>query len=589
LKREEVYFKGGTGVSYQEVLFPFLGGLGIFLFGMKYMGDGLQKSAGDSLREILNTFTSTPLRSVLAGLIVTAIIQSSSGTTVLTVGLVSVGFMSLRQAIGVIMGANVGTTVTAFIIGFNLSSYALPIIGVGSILLFFSKRETINTIGQILFGFGCLFYGLKLMGDGMAPLSELPQFSALMVDVSHHPVLGVGIGTLLTMVLQSSSATIGILQQLYSQGSLAIGSVLPILFGDNIGTTITAVIAALGVSVAAKRTAAAHVIFNLIGAIIFTMLLTPFTAVVVQVSSVFNLKPAMQIAVAHGLFNVSNLLIQFWFIDKIELLVRKIIPGKDQSIDFKPSNLNESIIQNSTTLALNQAKIELLQMGDYVMGAFESTKAYYENQNAIDKENAGQYETAINDMDNRLTEYLVQLSAAELSISESHEQTMLLELTKDLERIGDHCRNIIQNLTEAIHLEKKQKAKDKKAGKVSERDSLILHDEDVIDLFEKVMKNIRDSLIVFEKDDKEMAAHMLDREEQIDQMVKKLRKKYIATMNSGKGRAADGVLFIDIASNLERMSDRTIHIAKYILGERYGTEEIAVDQSVSPVITLQSE
>lgn len=576
-------------MSYQEVLFPFLGGLGIFLFGMKYMGDGLQKSAGDSLREILNTFTSTPLRSVLAGLIVTAIIQSSSGTTVLTVGLVSVGFMSLRQAIGVIMGANVGTTVTAFIIGFNLSSYALPIIGVGSILLFFSKRETVNTIGQILFGFGCLFYGLKLMGDGMAPLSDLPQFSELMVNVSHHPVLGVGIGTLLTMVLQSSSATIGILQQLYSQGSLAIGSVLPILFGDNIGTTITAVIAALGVSVAAKRTAAAHVIFNLIGAIIFTTLLTPFTAVVVRISDVFDLQPAMQIAVAHGLFNVSNLLIQFWFIDKIELIVRKIIPGKDKSIDFKPSNLNESIIQSSTTLALNQAKIELLQMGDYVLGAFDATKAYYENQHEIDKENADQYETAINDVDNRLTEYLVQLSAVELSIAESHEQTMMLELTKDLERIGDHCRNIIQNLTEAIQLEKKQKAKDKKAGKVSERDSLILYDEDVVDLFEKVMKNIRDSLVAFENDDKEMAAHMLDREEQIDQMVKKLRKKYISTMNSGKGRAADGVLFIDIASNLERMSDRTIHIAKYILGERYGTEEIVVDQSVNPVITLQSE
>lgn len=573
-------------MSYQEILFPFLGGLGIFLFGMKYMGDGLQKSAGDSLREILNTFTSTPLRSVLAGLIVTAIIQSSSGTTVLTVGLVSVGFMSLRQAIGVIMGANVGTTVTAFIIGFNLSSYSLPIIGVGSILLFFSKRERVNNIGQIVFGFGCLFYGLKLMGEGMAPLSTLPQFADLMVDVSHHPILGVGIGTLLTMVLQSSSATIGILQQLYSQGSLAIGSVLPILFGDNIGTTITAVIAALGVSVAAKRTAASHVIFNLVGAIIFTTLLTPFTAVVVRISDVLNLKPAMQIAVAHGLFNVSNLLIQFWFIDKIELLVRKIIPGKDKSLDFKPSNLNESIIQNSTDLALNQAKIELLQMGEYVLGAFEATKAYYEKQDTIDMENASQYETAINDIDNRLTEYLVQLSATELTLSESHEQTMMLELTKDLERIGDHCRNIIQNLNEAIHLEKKQKAKEKKAGKVSDRETLILYDEDVIQLFEKVSKNIRDSLIVFENDDKEMAAHMLNREEQIDQMVKKLRKKYISIMNSGKGRAADGVLFIDTASNLERMSDRTIHMAKYVLGERYGTEEIVVDQSVNPVITV---
>ncbi|MGL4695117.1 Na/Pi cotransporter family protein [Enterococcus larvae] len=572
-------------MSYQEMIFLFLGGLGIFLFGMKYMGDGLQKTAGDSLREILNTFTSTPLRSVLAGLIVTAIIQSSSGTTVLTVGLVSVGFMSLRQAIGVIMGANVGTTVTAFIIGFNLSAYALPIMGVGSIMLFFFKREKINNIGQIIFGFGCLFYGLNLMGSGMAPLQELPQFADLMVDVSHQPILGVGIGTLLTMVLQSSSATIGILQQLYTQGSLAIGAALPILFGDNIGTTITAVIAALGTSVAAKRTAASHVVFNLVGAIIFTILLSPFTSVVVAVSNTFGLNPAMQIAVAHGMFNVANLMIQFWFIDKIELLVRKIIPGKDrEGIDFKPSNLNESIIQNSPTVALNQAKIELLQMGEYVVGAYEATSAFYEKQDKVDRENADQYETAINDMDNRLTEYLVQLSSAELSIAESYEQTMMLELTKDLERIGDHCRNIVGYIDEAIRTEKKQKAKDKKEGKTSDRTTLIVSDEDLLDLFKKVAKNIKDSLIAFENDDKEIAAHILEREEEIDEMVKHLRKKYISIMNSGKGRAADGILFIDTASNLERMSDRTIHMAKYVLGERYGTETITVEQSVNPII-----
>ena len=270
-------------MSYQEMLFSFLGGLGIFLFGIKYMGDGLQKAAGDRLREVLNKFTSTPLRAVLAGIIVTGLIQSSSGTTVLTVGLVSAGFMSLRQAIGVIMGANVGTTVTAFIIGFNLSAYALPIIGIGAILLFFTKRKLFQNSGQILFGFGCLFFGLKLMGTSMEPLKDLPQFNDLMISVSHHPVLGVFIGTLLTMVLQSSSATIGILQQLYTQNSLALGAALPILFGDNIGTTITAVIAALGASIAAKRTAGAHVVFNLVGAIIFTLLLTPFTLSLIHI------------------------------------------------------------------------------------------------------------------------------------------------------------------------------------------------------------------------------------------------------------------------------------------------------------------
>lgn len=187
-------------------------------------------------------------------------------------------------------------------------------------------------------------------------------------------------------------------------------------------------------------------------------------------------------------------------------------------------------------------------------------------------------------MDNRLTEYLVQLSSAELTIAESHEQTMMLELTKDLERIGDHCRNIVGYIDEAIRTEKKQKAKDKKEGKTSDRTTLIVSDEDLLELFRKVAKNIKDSLTAFENDDKEIAAHILEREEEIDEMVKHLRKKYISIMNSGKGRAADGILFIDTASNLERMSDRTVHMAKYVLGERYGTETITVEQSVNPII-----
>lgn len=241
------------------MLFQFLGGLGIFLFGIQIMGDGLQKSAGDSLRELLNRFTSTPLKAVLTGILVTTLIQSSSGTTVLTVGLVSAGFMTLRQAIGVIMGANVGTTITAFIIGINIGEYALPILGVGAILLFFFKKQFINNMGQIMFGFGALFYGLELMGSGMAPLEEVAAFNDLMVNLSHHPIFAVFTGTGMTLVMQSSSATVGILQKLYMQGSISLGAVLPVLFGDNIGTTITAILATIGASTAAKRTAGAHV------------------------------------------------------------------------------------------------------------------------------------------------------------------------------------------------------------------------------------------------------------------------------------------------------------------------------------------
>lgn len=559
-------------MSYQEMLFSFLGGLGIFLFGIKYMGDGLQKAAGDRLREVLNKFTSTPLRAVLAGIIVTGLIQSSSGTTVLTVGLVSAGFMTLRQAIGVIMGANVGTTVTAFIIGFNLSAYALPIIGIGAILLFFTKRKLFQNIGQILFGFGCLFFGLKLMGTSMEPLKDLPQFNDLMIGVSHHPILGVGIGTLLTMVLQSSSATIGILQQLYAQNSLALGAALPILFGDNIGTTITAVIAALGASIAAKRTAGAHVVFNLVGAVIFTLLLTPFTHVVIMMTDVLNLNPSMQIAFAHGLFNISNLAIQFWFIPQIEMLVKKIIPGTDKSLDIRAVELNEDFLYTSPSIALRQASNEVIQMGNYALRALSATKDFYIKPTDDKKDDVLQYEEAINQFDVELTDYLAKTATVELSQTESQEQAMLLEFTKDFERIGDHCKNIIGFIEEACQLEQKQRNKEKRNGNgvKTTRTTLILYDEDLISLFDKVLKNIRDALFVLETDDHNLATKILSREKEVNELVDLLRKKYFRLMSKGDGRAADSVLFIDISSNLERSSDRTLHIAKYILGNVYG-------------------
>lgn len=231
-------------MDWQSMLFQFFGGLGIFLFGLKYMGDGLQRSAGDNLRNILNKFTSTPFRAVLAGILVTVLIQSSSGTTVLAVGLVSAGFMNLEQAIGIIMGANIGTTITAFIIGFHVGAYALPIMAIGALLLFFTKNAFVNSVGQIIFGFGSLFYGLDMMGTGMEPLEQLPQFRSLMTNLSDHPFYGVLTGTGLTLVIQSSSATVGILQELYSQNSISLQAALPILFGNNIGTTITAILAA---------------------------------------------------------------------------------------------------------------------------------------------------------------------------------------------------------------------------------------------------------------------------------------------------------------------------------------------------------
>lgn len=550
-------------MDIQQLLFTFFGGLGIFLFGLKFMGDGLQKSAGDSLREILNRFTATPFRAILAGIAVTVAIQSSSGTTVLAVGLVSAGFMKLRQAIGVIMGANIGTTITAFVIGLDIGAYALPILAVGSFMIFFSKKPIIATIGQTIFGFGALFLGLELMGDAMYPLRDLEVFRDLMISLSDNLPLGVGIGTLFTFLVQSSSASIGILQELYSQGSIALEGALPILFGSNIGTTITAVLAGAGSSVAAKRTAASHVIFNLVGTLVILMLVGPFTQLIYAITPILNLNPAMRIAFSHGLFNVVNVLIQMWFIDHLARLVTKIIPGDDSIIDYD-STLDHSIINTVPSVALNQAKLELGQMGDFVVKEYKEMFKYYQKQQDEDLANALHLEEIVNKIDMNLTEYLMKISVEDLPVKSAVEHSQMMDITKYLERIGDHSENIISNVNEAVKASKKVA----KSKGVKEPEK-IFYDEDLIALFHLVQQNIEEAINSFIEDSYSLAGKVLQREKEVNRLEEDIRRKYIQRLNSGEGRPSDGILFVDIVSNLERMSDHSVKIAKHAIGLRF--------------------
>ena len=550
-------------MDIQQLLFTFFGGLGIFLFGLKFMGDGLQKSAGDSLREILNRFTSTPFRAILAGIAVTVAIQSSSGTTVLAVGLVSAGFMKLRQAIGVIMGANIGTTITAFIIGLDVGAYALPILAVGSFMIFFSKKPFIASLGQTIFGFGALFLGLELMGDAMYPLRDLQVFRDLMISLSENLALGVGIGTLFTFLVQSSSASIGILQELYSQGQIALEGALPILFGSNIGTTITAVLASVGSSVAAKRTAASHVIFNLVGTVVILMIIGPFTQLIYAIIPVFNLNPAMIIAFSHGLFNVINVLIQMWFIDQLARLVTKIVPGDDSIIDYD-STLDHSIINTVPSVALNQAKLELGQMGDFVVKEYKEMFKYYQRQQDEDLANTLHLEEIVNKIDMNLTEYLMKISVEDLPVKSAVEHSQMMDITKYLERIGDHSENIISNVNEAVKASKK--AAKSKGLKEPEK---IFYDEDLIALFHLVQQNIEEAISSFIEDSYSLAGKVLQREKEVNRLEEDIRRKYIQRLNSGEGRPSDGILFVDIVSNLERMSDHSVKIAKHAIGLRF--------------------
>jgi phosphate:Na+ symporter len=540
-------------LNLQEMLFEFFGGLGIFLYGIKFMGDGLQKSAGERLRDVLDRFTTNPVMGVLAGLIVTVLVQSSSATTVITVGLVSAGFMTLRQAIGVIMGANIGTTITAFIIGIDVGEYALPIIALGSILLFFFKNKKVHNVGQIVFGFGALFYGLELMSGGMKPLRSLESFHELTVELSSNPILGVVIGTLFTVIVQSSSATIGILQGLHAENLINLDGALPVLFGDNIGTTITAVLAAIGTSVAAKRAAATHVLFNLIGTTIFLILLNPFTAVIEMFRENLGLNPEMTIAFAHGIFNTTNTLVQLPFVAGLAFIVTKLIPGEDAIVDYKAQHLDPVFIEQSPSIALGQAKEEVLRMGQFALKGLEETNQFLKTKNTKHSSTAYQLEDAINNLDRKITDYLVDLATSSLSEHESEEHSMLIDTVRDIERIGDHFENIL----ELIEYQQ--------ANKVKITESAM---DDLETMFNLTVRTVEEALQALDQKNLEAASEVVKKENEIDSMERSLRKQHILRMNEGSCSGQAGIVFVDIISNLERIGDHAVNIAEYVLGDQ---------------------
>lgn len=539
-------------IDVQQLIFEFVGGLGIFLIGIKFMGDGLQKSAGDRLRDILDKFTSNPFLGVLAGMVVTVLIQSSSGTTVLTVGLVNAGFMTLRQAIGVIMGANIGTTVTAFIIGFDLEAYALPIVAVGCFLIFFFKSQKVNNVGQAIFGFGALFLGLKYMGEAMAPLEGLQTFHDLTVSMSDNPILGVVIGTIFTVVVQSSSATIGILQGLFAEGAIDLKAATPVLFGDNIGTTVTAILASIGTSIAAKRAAFVHVIFNLVGTTVFLILLGVFTNYVIFLQSSLDLNPEMTLAFAHGSFNIANTIIQFPFIGVLAWIVTKMIPGEDTIIEYKPKHLDPIFIQQSSSLALDQSKAEVIRMGEYAYKGLEETNLYLTTNSQKHSEMAMQVEGALNNLDQKITEYLVNISGESMSELESARHTALMDSVRDVERIGDHFENIIELIDYKI------------SNKVNLTEQA---QDDLNNMFDLTIMTVKQAVKALESDDREEALAVIQKEDQIDKMERTYRKKHIIRMNEGLCNGSAGIVFVDIISNLERIGDHAVNIAEEVLGE----------------------
>ncbi|KJU94703.1 Na/Pi cotransporter family protein [Streptococcus infantis] len=540
-------------INWQEIIFHFLGGLGLFLYSIKTMGDGLQQAAGDRLRYYIDKYTSNPFLGVLVGIVVTALIQSSTGVTVITVGLVSASILTLRQAIGIIMGANIGTTVTSFIIGFKLGEYALPLIFLGTMFLFFTKNRTANNIGRILFGVGGIFYALNLISAGMSPLKDLPQFKEYMVTLGQNPILGVVAGAVITVLIQASSATIGILQGLYAGGFLDLKGALPVLFGDNIGTTLTVIIAAAGANVSAKRVAATHVTFNVLGTILCLILLGPFTAMIEYFQALLHLSPEMTIAFSHGAFNVSNTIVQFPFIGALAYFVTKLIPGEDEVVKYEPLYLDEQLIKQAPSIALGNAKKELLHLGNYAVKAFDLSYDYIINSNEKVAEKGHKTEEAINTIDEKLTRYLISLSSEALSQKESEVLTNILDSSRDLERIGDHAEALI-NLND--YLQRKN---------VQFSNSAL---EELEDIYRQTSDFVKDALESVENNDLEKAQSLIERHEAINKMERVLRKTHIKRLNNGECSTQAGVNFIDIISHYTRVSDHAMNLAEKVLAEQ---------------------
>ncbi len=530
-----------------NIAISLIGGLGMFLYGMNVMGDGLQKAAGEKLKKIIEMLTTNKIMGVLVGTLVTGIIQSSSATTVMTIGFVNAGIMSLQQAVGVIMGANIGTTVTAQLVSFNIEKYAPVAIGIGMVFWFFTKKKNIKNISEILIGFGILFVGMNFMKEAAAPVSEMSQVHDAMLYLSKNPVLGILAGFLITGTIQSSSASIGILIVLASQGLLPITAALPILYGDNIGTCVTSLLSTIGASRNARRAAIMHLCFNVIGTLLFIIVLSK--PIIALVTSIDPTNVPRQIANAHTLFNVVNVIVLLPFSTYLVKLATKLVPyTEDEDLEniHTTKFLDERILE-TPSIALSNTVDEVIRMASRSTRALNSAYDAVKTFSHERREKTFEYERMINTLQLDITNYLFALSNRNLSDIERIKADVLFHIVNDIERVGDHADNIA---------EISQFMEDKKV--IFTEDAR----KELDTIFELASKNFYDSITALKTSDFELAATITEREREINILEQNARNSHMARLHAGTCSVEAGIYFLDIISNLERISDHSINITE---------------------------
>lgn len=546
-----------------QIAFGLLGGLAIFIYGMNMMSECLQKAAGEKMRSILALLTKNPVMGVLAGALTTAVLQSSSATTVMAIGFVSAGFMNLPQAISIIIGANIGTTMTAQIIAFKLSDYIYAIIFVGFIISFLVKSEKVKNIGQTIFAFGLLFLGIETMGSVMKPLADSPVFTEMIARVSDVPILGVAVGTLMTLVVQSSSATVAVLQNFASQAGpdgvtsvIGLAGAIPILFGDNIGTTITAVLASIGQTKDAKRTAVAHCVFNISGTFLFIWFVGPFAKLIQMISPKGPEIEVIsrQIANTHTIFNCVMTLVWVQLIWLMVKIVMRIIPDgrKEQYSLSEPLYLDEKLLGQPTAALQLMAK-EVLHCSEIVRDMIRQTREALKNEEKKEIEDVHCKLDAVKSLHARITQYLTDLFASgSLNEEQAFQSAGIMYVLSDVDRMGILCGEVAGGIKEKM--EKKYKYS-KEAMKDLGKS---------LELIETMYSEVLEAIVSGKL---EHAKELVKKREKVMELDISMRKAHMSRVSKGKCDASLTAPFNSILYSIDRMGNSCVNIADTVQGQ----------------------
>jgi len=542
-------------MDYAGIIIPFVGGLGMFIYGMQIMASGLENAAGNRMKSLLEVLTKNKLLGVLLGAFITAIIQSSSGTTVMVVGFVNAGIMNLTQAMGVIMGANIGTTITGWLVSagewaaFLKPSTLAPVaIALGVIVMLTGKRKTSKDVASIIVGFGLLFVGISTMSDAVSPLKEVPAFTNLFVKLGGNPFLGILVGALVTAVIQSSSASVGILQSLAGAGLIPFNAAIYIIMGQNIGTCVTAMMSSMGAKKNAKTAALMHLLFNIIGTLVFSVAAIAFFTIVNPAWGHGNITQT-QISTVHTAFNIATTVLLFPASNLIIKLAKKISRVDDDVQDIIVVSLDDRMLQ-TPSIALQATISEIGRMGEVVKGTLEVAREVLFTQKREDIQRLRDDENVVDKFCHGITEYVLKIAGLQISKKEHAQSARLLQVVNHIERISDYCENISEY------------AEELKDGKIKFSESGRVELQEMIDV---CFDSYNYAIEAFIEGDREKAQKVVEKERRADELEKSLRQKHIKRLTNNQCNTEAGIVFLDMLVCVERISDHARNIAEEVL------------------------